>query len=394
MTPQRILVIGHTYTAPVNRLKWDFVAEDPRFEVLLLTPRKWRNYLTVSDNVASRHAHGYRTLFVEARLGPWFGWHHVLYLIPRLGAIIRDFQPQLIYCEQEPICLVSGQTALLAGDIPVVFFSWENVNRRDLKYRLLSPIRAWCHRKSAFMVAGSRGAAEAIRNQGYRKPIYITPILGVSEELFFPAPAGGGQNPSGPFTIGYLGRFADQKGVDTLLEAVSILTPSIPWRLVLVGDGPARQAYEDLVRREGLAHRVEFHPAVPHEEVPSFLRRLQVLVLPSKTTPTWKEQFGHVLIEAMASGVPVVGSSSGEIPATIGEAGLVFREGEALDLQRQLQILYENTDLRGELQRRGLARVRDFFTDQRIANNTMAIFERALNLEPRTPNTLQVDSGC
>jgi glycosyltransferase involved in cell wall biosynthesis len=394
MTPQRVLVIGHTYTAPVNRLKLNFLAEDPRFHILLLTPRRWRNSLTVTDNATPPQAHGYRTLFVEARFGPIFGWHHVLYLIPQLGAIIQDFQPHLIYCEQEPICLVAAQTALLAGGIPLAFFSWENVQRRDLKYRLLTPVRAWCYRQSAFMVAGSPGAAQVMRRQGYRRPIYITPLLGVSEEMFYPAQAVGGPTPQGPFTIGYVGRFADQKGVDTLLDAVSRMGPGIPWRLLLVGDGPCRQAYEAFVHREGIAGQVEFHAAVPHDRVPAFLRRLQVLVLPSKTTPTWKEQFGHVLIEAMACGVPVVGSSSGEIPATMGGAGLVFREGEARDLQRQLHTLYEDPGLREALSHRGLARVRDWFTDRKIAANTIAIFEKALNLEPRAAHTLKVDPGC
>ena len=336
MEPKRILVIGHTYTAPINRLKFNLVAEDPRFELLLLTPQKWRNDLTVTDNVPAPQSGRYRTVFVPTVRVPGFGWHHVLYLIPGMAGIIHDFHPHLIYCEQEPICLVSGQTALLAGNIPVIFFSWENIQRTDLKYRLLSPVRALCYRKSRFMVAGSEGAARVIRGQSYRKPVYITPILGVSEGLFFPDfPRS--KKPPGVFTIGYLGRFAEQKGVDTLLEALTLLEPDMPWRLVLVGGGPCRRDYENFVNRRGMAGRVEFHGAVPHDLVPEFLRGLDALVLPSRSTPTWKEQFGHILIEAMACGVPVVGSSSGEIPVTIGEAGLLFQEGEAGDLEEKLR---------------------------------------------------------
>jgi glycosyltransferase involved in cell wall biosynthesis len=391
MKRRRVLIIGHSYTAPVNRLKWDYVAEDPRFEILLVTPKKWQNYLTFTNNVSPLKTGGYRTLFVGARLGPWFGWHHVLYLIPRLRAIIRNFQPDLIYCEQEPICLVSGQTALLSRGIPVVFFSWENIRRRDLKYRLLVPIRTLCYRKAIFMAAGSPGVAKVIRFHGYRKPIYISPQLGVSEELFFPALESNDQNPNKPFVIGFLGRFVEQKGVDTLLQAVVSMNPKIPWRLVLVGEGPLHQVYKDLMQREGLSNRVEFHKAVPHEKVPAFLHRLDVLALPSRSTSTWQEQFGHVLIEAMACGVPPVGSSSGQIPKTIGDAGLVFQEGEVRDLQKKLETLYENAELRQELQRRGLARVKEFFTDRRIAANAIAIFEKALNFEPLAPNTLQID---
>ena len=66
---------------------------------------------------------------------------------------------------------------------------------------------------------------------------------------------------------------------------------------------------------------------MPLNDVPRHLRALDALVLPSESTPLWKEQFGHVLIEAMACGVPVVGSDSGAIPEVIGEAGLLFPGG-------------------------------------------------------------------
>ena len=66
-------------------------------------------------------------------------------------------------------------------------------------------------------------------------------------------------------------------------------------------------------------------PQIPSDQVAVEMRKLHALVLPSRTTPRWKEQFGRVLIEAMACGVPPVGSDSGEIPHVIDDAGLVFR---------------------------------------------------------------------
>ena len=74
---------------------------------------------------------------------------------------------------------------------------------------------------------------------------------------------------------------------------------------------------------------------MPSTEVPAVLRALDVLVLPSLTTPSWKEQFGRVLQEAMACAIPVVGSDSGEIPHVIGDAGLVTPEGDAAALRRR-----------------------------------------------------------
>ena len=59
----------------------------------------------------------------------------------------------------------------------------------------------------------------------------------------------------------------------------------------------------------------------------------EVITLPSLSTSYWLEQFGHVLIEAMSCKTPVIGSSSAEIPKVIGDAGFVFKEGDADDLK-------------------------------------------------------------
>lgn len=136
----RVLIIGHTYAAPVNRLKFMHMARDVRFEFLLVTPRKWRNYLTIADNRLVGEGYGIRTIFADV----WLGRHPALYILPKLGQILRHFKPDLIYCEQEPICLISLQAALLSRKIPIIFFSWENINRLDFLYRLFTPIRSLC----------------------------------------------------------------------------------------------------------------------------------------------------------------------------------------------------------------------------------------------------------
>jgi glycosyltransferase involved in cell wall biosynthesis len=108
--------------------------------------------------------------------------------------------------------------------------------------------------------------------------------------------------------------------------------------------------------------------------MPDILNELDVLVLPSLTRSNWKEQFGRVLVEAMACEVPVVGSSSGEIPNVIGDAGLVFPEGDAQQLQQMFFTLMSDKNLRLELGQRGRARVLDCYTQERIAAHTHAIY--------------------
>jgi glycosyltransferase involved in cell wall biosynthesis len=108
--------------------------------------------------------------------------------------------------------------------------------------------------------------------------------------------------------------------------------------------------------------------------MPYYYSGLNVLVLPSRTRTNWKEQFGRVLIEAMACGVITVGARSGAIPEVIGDAGLTFAEDDHADLRTQLQGLLDDPKLRQDLAERGRQRVLDYYTQQQIANRTVEIY--------------------
>ncbi len=116
-----------------------------------------------------------------------------------------------------------------------------------------------------------------------------------------------------------------------------------------------------------MTDRIRLVDAIPHEQTVDYFNALDALVLPSESSPTWKEQFGHVLIEAMACGVPVIGSDSGAIPEVIGTAGLVFPEGDSQALRVELQRLVNDPDLRKHLSRRGRERVLGNYTYRQIA---------------------------
>jgi glycosyltransferase involved in cell wall biosynthesis len=106
---------------------------------------------------------------------------------------------------------------------------------------------------------------------------------------------------------------------------------------------------------------------------------MDVLALTSRTLPNWKEQFGRVLVEAMACGVPVIGSSSGEIPHVIGDAGLIVHEEDVDGLRNGLLQLMRDDALRLELGRRGRQRVLERFTQARVAAETVEIYRSMLD---------------
>lgn len=378
---KRVLIIGHTYVTPINRSKFKFMAEDERFEFLIVVPKKWKGKATIHDNSV-----GVNIAYVDI----WFSWHIATYIIPKLNKLIKDFKPHFIYCEQEPICLISFQAAILSKHIPITFFSWENIYRRDILYRLFSFNIYFCLRKSKFIVAGSKETAVVLRKRGYKRGIYITPLLGVNEDLFKPQKKKSYKNffCNAHFKIGFVGRFVDVKDVKTLLQGVSLLDEQMDWHLYLIGDGPLEDEYKKLINGLEINEKVTFFGTIPHDKVPQYISELDVLVLPSKSIPKNKEQFGHVLIEAMACGIPVIGSSSGEIPNVIGEAGLIFKEGDPKELSEKLLLLYNNCSLRNQLKNSGKQRINKLYTDKRIAANMIALVEIGLNMRHLIQNTL------
>jgi len=113
-------------------------------------------------------------------------------------------------------------------------------------------------------------------------------------------------------------------------------------------------------------------------DVPAELRRLDALALPSHTTRGWKEQFGRVLIEAMSCGVPVIGSSSGEIPNVIGDAGLIYPEGDVRALAATIGRLAAQPALYADLARRGRARVLERYTQAALARQYYEVYRTML----------------
>ena len=149
--------------------------------------------------------------------------------------------------------------------------------------------------------------------------------------------------------------------------------------MLLLGGGPLRQTLEEQAARLGIHERVSFAPQVPSTQMPEMYHQIDVLALPSLTRPNWKEQFGRVLVEAMCSGVPVIGSDSGAIPSVIGEAGVIVQEGDAAALAQVFSALREQPDEFARLARLGRQRAEANFTHRAVAAATVALYHDVLN---------------
>ncbi|MBI4499166.1 MAG: glycosyltransferase family 4 protein [Chloroflexi bacterium] len=367
----RVLMISKACYVAAYRRKLEELATFPDVDLTLVVPPYWvqngRRAL-----LEPGHTEGYQMVVRN----PALNGHFHLHFYPRLGDLVQDLRPDLVHIDEEPYDLVTFHALRIArrSGARTVFFTWQNLRRR------LPPPFTWFlafalnHTDAA--IAGNTAAAAILRDRGYRGPLALIPQFGVDEAVFTPACRSEGRE-QGPLRIGYAGRLVPEKGLPVLLHAVAGLEDD--WQLTLLGAGPERPHLERLAQGLGIAERVTVPASLPSTAMPAFYRSLDVLVLPSLTRPNWKEQFGRVLIEAMACGVPPVGSASGEIPNVIGDAGLTFPEGDALALREQLQRLAHQPDLRARLGERGRQRVLAHYTQRQVAAQTYALYCRVLS---------------
>ncbi|MFN3928597.1 MAG: glycosyltransferase family 4 protein [Thermoflexus sp.] len=365
----RVVLLSKALVVGAYQRKAEEIARHEDIQLIVLVPPAWRDERGVLP-LERAHIRGY-TLLVESIA---LNGHFHLHFYPHLGRRLRALRPDLLHIEEEPYNLATWHAVRIARalGIRVVFFSWQNLLRR------YPPPFCWWERNVLGSVdaaiVGSETAAWVWRAKGYTGPIAVIPQVGVDPAVFLPAT----ERPPRPFTIGYVGRWVPEKGIDLLIRAAAGLPGD--WRVRIIGSGPAGPALRQLAERLGLSQRVSFEPPSPSTRMPEVYRGLDVLVLPSRTRRNWTEQFGRVLIEAMACGVPVIGSSAGEIPWVIGEAGLVFPEGHEEALREALRRLMEDPQLYRSLREKGRQRVLERFTHQRIARDTVAVYRTVASL--------------
>jgi glycosyltransferase involved in cell wall biosynthesis len=215
------------------------------------------------------------------------------------------------------------------------------------------------------------------------------PQLGVDESRFHPRSQPELQRQLGiqpdDFVVGFVGRFVEEKGLLTLGKALAGLK-ELAWKWLLLGRGSLQVALMEKAAEWGIQNRLIWIESVPHEEVSRYINLMSTLVLPSETNyqfktltaAGWKEQFGHVLIEAMASKVPVIGSDCGEIPYVIDNAGLVFPEGNVSALQDCLRKLIEQPELARHLAQLGYERAMSRYTNKALAEQLLDFYQQLL----------------
>lgn len=363
MSPMRVLMISKACVVGIYQRKLEEIARR-NVDLLVLVPPSWRDERG-EMRLERVYTTGYRLETVPIILNGDFHLH----FYQRIGAWMESFRPDIVHIDEEPYNVAAWQALYHARRVgaKTLFFSWQNLIRRYPPP--FSWGERWMLRTVDYVIAGTESAAQVWRTKGYRGPLEVIAQFGTDPDLFHPA----AERPADrPFTVGYIGRLVEEKGVQVLIDALAQMDGAA--RLLVVGGGPERKRLGERAAARGLDGRVEFVPQIASMEMPAVYHRLDVLALPSLTRPNWKEQFGRVLVEAMASGVPVVGSDSGAIPDVIGDAGLIVPEGDAAALAAALTRLRDDLALRSALQAKGRERALARFTHASVAEATVRVY--------------------
>lgn len=265
-----------------------------------------------------------------------------------LSALVQRLKPDVVDIHEEPVSVAARQWSRAAGDVPTVMYTAQNLDKRwpppFAQYE-----RAALRRTAAFYPC-SKQAASVLRGKGYRGTLQVLP-LGLDLDVHHP----GSQALPGEVVLGLVGRLVPEKGVLDAVRVLAVVNGAVPARLLVVGEGPEADRAHALARQLGVLDRVTWKEWCSEHELAAAYREMHVVLVPSRSTPRWVEQFGRVITEARANGAVPVGYASGSISEVVDGVGIVVQEGDVAALAGAVRSLVQDADLWSELRARGLS---------------------------------------
>jgi glycosyltransferase involved in cell wall biosynthesis len=300
-----------------------------------------------------------------------FGRHQALFVYDPLPLwrLMRRHRFDVVDAHEEPYSLAAAELRMLATLLQptarFLFYSGQNLMKRYPWPVRLMEARMLAQASAAYVC--NQAAGEVLTAKGFTGDVLPLP-LGVDICRFSPRPV---TTDGTRFMVGYVGRLTRQKGVDVLVAA---LAGEDPWELLVAGDGPERPRLEALASTHAV--RATFLGPVPHDQLPALYQRLDVVVVPSRPAHVL-EQFGRVVVEGMASGVPVVASALGALPEVVGDAGVLVPPDDVEALAGALRSLAADPDRRHRLGRLGRERAQRFSWPE-VAAAHLELYEKVL----------------
>jgi L-malate glycosyltransferase len=390
-----LLAVGKTYITPFGRLKLASLAA--HFEVTCATSELdketffGRSGLDFEEPCQAEPI----SLF---RLPEWPDSQEFTRFFYRgLVGILREKRFDIILVDAEPWALYKWQVWWLTRRYqPYALFgefTFENLERPGLRGWILSQFYRASARVDDFTISGNQASRRILLKYGAsEKRNLVAAQNGVDTNDFIPVlPEKKSQFrqlfhlPPDPLIIGFCGRFMVEKGILDLIAAIRELRLDQTHEnvhLALLGEGPLKSTIT-----EECPPWLHVVVGQPSSVIPKFMQSLDLFVLPSKPSRegrrVWEEQFGHVLIEAMACGVPTLGSDSGAIPEVIGAPEAIFPHSDANALRQLLVKAIEDPPWRVALAKKQRQRVETNYSHEAVARSYTDFFLEMLELRQK-----------
>lgn len=360
--------------APAEMALWAAVVERRDIDLAVLGPWSHRSRLHYTFGQELRPLPGTRA--IDARVWGRRHQHHSWWWYPDLPGVVRRFRPDVVHVISEPWGLLVEQ-ATRSHSVVVAhgaFTRWEFGGARSSSLRRSVGERS-LPRLSGY-VSWNRQGIDAVRDAGLPPdtPTAVIPAVAPPPSKHVATIR------SQPRQVGFVGRLAEEKGLDVLLHALAQLEERAP-ALTVVGDGPLRGSLEQLAGQLGLD--ATFVGVVKLGEVDARLAQFDVLVVPSVLTSKDEEQFGRVLVEGMSAGVPIVATRVGAQADVVGGAAVLVPPGDAGSLASGIEALLDDEPRRRRLAAAGIERYQRRYAPGVLASEIVALWERVLSGSPQ-----------
>jgi glycosyltransferase involved in cell wall biosynthesis len=357
-----VLTIGHSYVVAENRALAREVARDVQLDVTVAAPLVFRSGLGRIELQPEPRDSNLKLKPLTARFTQWT--QIFAYDNRGLRMLIGNGDFDVVHAWEEPYIYAGYQIAraMAKSDAAFCFRTAQNIDKR-FPFPFSHFERAAIDRAQGW-IAGGKLVFESRVRRGYPEEKGRIITLAVDLNAFKPLTPDRKQTIARelglvPPIIAYVGRLTRAKGIDLMMRAMDVVGSAIPWSLLVMGAGPMETELRNWAAARGWSDRVQIR-LVPHRDVPAYLGAADVLLAPSQTGPRWREQFGRMVIEAFACGVPVLGSDSGEIPYVVADAGRSLPENDSEAWARAIIEVTSSAELRGDMARRGLQRVQAY----------------------------------